>query len=87
MAKSKSKKSIFYKQCSFTSPTEGGEMHQTAWVPVQFAVLGKSVYFGKKTDSPDRLWTVTSVPDTGKSGEYLGAHERDYLTQRGASDI
>ncbi len=84
---SKSKNSLFYKQCNFTSPTDAGEMRHTAWIPVQFAVLGRTLYFGKKTDNPERLWTVTSVPQTGKSGEYIGAHERDYLTQRQASDI
>ena len=87
MAKKTKKSETFYKQCHLTSPTEGGEMHKTAWIPESFAVKGRIVYFGKKTDKPERLWTVVNSPSTRKSGEYLGAHERDYLTQRQASDI
>lgn len=76
----------WFKQCHFASPSEGGELQHIAWIPEHLAVVGKKVYFGKKTDKPDRLWTVTSV--SGRiSGDYLSEHERDYLTQREASDI
>lgn len=87
MGKRNSKKQTWYRQCTMTSPTEGGELKQVAWIPEQFAVEGRTIYFGKKVETPDRLWEVTSVPGTRKSGEYLGEHERDYLTQRSASDI
>lgn len=62
-------------------------MHTTAWIPESFAVKGRVVYFGKKTDKPERFWTVDNTPDGRITGEYLGEHERDYLTQREASDI
>jgi len=86
MAKQSNKKQEWFRQCTFTSPTEDGEVVHIAWIQEKFAVTGKVVYFGKKTDTPDRLWTVTTVG--GRSdGAYLQAHERDYLTQRQASDI
>ena len=77
---------IYYRQCRMTSPTEEGHTEQVAWIPEQFAVEGKQIYFGKKTDNPDRLWTVNEV-GTRKSEDYVKAHERDYKTQRNASDI
>jgi len=86
--KSKNKnKTTWFKQCTFETPCEGGRTVKTAWVPEQFGVIGKIVYFGKKTDKPDRLWTVISAGSQRKSGEYISDHERDYLTQRQASDI
>lgn len=82
----KSNKTIWYKQCTFKSPTERGEFVHTAWIPEKFAVEGRRVYFGKKTDTPDRIWTVSAVGGR-QSGDYVAAHERDYRTQRQASDI
>jgi hypothetical protein len=82
-----SKKNVMYRQCVLRSPTEQGEMVQTAWIPAIYAGLGRTVYFGKKTASPDRLWTVTGVSDPAISVQYLLEHERDYTTQREASDI
>lgn len=82
-----SKKDVRYKQCVLSSPTEGGETVQVAWIPAMYAGLGRSVYFGKKVATPDRLWTVTGVSDPAISGAYLAEHERDYTTQRQASDV
>lgn len=82
-----SKKVVMYKQCVFRSPTEGGEAVQAAWIPAEFAKQGKHVYFGKKTQTPDRLWVVSSVSEPAIPEDYLVSHERDYLTQRKASDI
>ena len=88
MANKQSKtKAIWFKQCTFTSKTENGEMVQTAWIPEKFAVEGKTIYFGSKSDSPERLWIVSSVGDQKMSGEYVADHERDYMSQRQASDI
>lgn len=87
MGRSKAKKHTWYKQCMLTTPTEAGELCQTAWIPEQFAVVGRTVLLGKKSENPTQLWTVKSAPDQRQSGEYLGEHERDYLTQRQASDI
>ncbi len=77
----------YYKQCTMTSPTAEGQMVRTAWIPEKFATQDRVVYFGKKTSKPDRLWKVVSVPESRISHEYLVEHERDYKTQRSASDI
>jgi hypothetical protein len=89
MAKSKTtnKKLSWFKQCTFISPTEEGHTVQTAWVPEKFAKVGRKVYFGKKTKTPERIWEVTVAGDKRISSDYLAEHERDYLTQREASDI
>lgn len=83
----KKPKEVMYRQCVLRSPTDGGESVQVAWIPADLAKLDKQVYFGKKTSEPDKLWTVTGVSDPAISGEYLAEHERDYVTQREASDI
>ena len=80
-------KQLWYKQCTYRTPTENGEMVETAWLPESLAVKGKKIYFGKKTDTPSVLWTITSVSDGRLSEEYVRNHERDYKTQRQASDI
>ena len=84
--KNSSRKTVWYRQCTYTSPTEKGEAAETAWIPEHLAVVGKKIYFGKKTSKPSELWTVASVGGR-KSGDYLGAHERDFLSQREASDV
>lgn len=89
MAKTKTstqKAQRFYRQCVYESPTEGGVTRGVAWIPEEFAVVGKEIYFGKKTKNPERLWTVVSV-GTRKSEDYVKTHERDYKSQRSASDI
>jgi hypothetical protein len=80
-------KQLWYKQCTFRTPTERGEMVETAWLPESLATKGAKIYFGKKTDKPEELWTITSVSDGRLSEDYVSTHERDYLTQRDASDI
>lgn len=84
--KTRKKKTVWYRQCTYESPTENGKTVGHAWLPEHLAVVGKKIYFGKKTNNPERLWTVTSAGGR-KSEDYLRAHERDYKTQRQASDI
>jgi hypothetical protein len=92
MAKKRKKKAVneakvvYYRQCQFTSPTQNGYRQSVAWIPEHLAVVGKMIYFGKKTDKPERLWEVKSVGGR-MSEDYLRERERDYLTQRQASDI
>ena len=80
-------KQEFYKQCTYETPTDGGVTRGISWIPEDKAVVGKQIYFGKKTDKPERIWTVVSVGDVKFDGEYLQKHERDFMTQREASDI
>ena len=77
----------FFKQCHFSTKTENGTKEHVAWIPERLARVGGVVYFGNKSDNPDTLWEVISVGDTKKDGKYLSDHERDYKTQRQASDI
>lgn len=78
-----------YRQCTFRTPAgeNGTYTESTAYLPEKFAVVGKTIYFGKTTSKPDKLWTVTSVSNIMQSESYVKAHERDYTTQREASDI
>ena len=78
---------IYYRQCTYQTDTENGYTQGVAWLPEKYAVVGKRIYFGKKTKNPDRIWTVVSVGDNRKSEDYVMRHERDYKTQRQASDI
>lgn len=80
-------KNTWYKQCGFTTPTDTGLLTEIAWIPENLAIVGKKIYFGNKSNTPDTLWTVVSVSDHRMSGKYLQEHERDYKTQRQASDI
>ena len=68
----------FYRQCSMVKGTAG----QVAWIPENFAVAGSYVMLGD-----DDGWMVESVGPYRQSEEYRREHERDYKTQRSASDI
>lgn len=67
----------YYRQCTLTK----GQTSEVAWIPEKHAVLNKYLRIGD-----DNGWQVTSVGGR-KNGDYLKEHERDYLTQRRASDI
>ena len=66
-----------YTQCLL----KRGKSTQTSWIPGKFAHIGK---FVKLKDEDG--WKVCEVFST-ESEEYLLKHERDYKTQRLASDI
>ena len=77
----------YYKHCTYKMPTATGNMMETAWIPESLAVMGKKIYFGKKNKTPVELWEVVSVSDNRLPESYLREHERDYKSQREASDI
>jgi len=81
------KNDTYYKQCTYTTKTDNGELVGIAWIPENLAIVGKKVYFGNKTKTPKQVWVVKTVSDVRIAGSYLQEHERDYLTQREASDI
>ncbi len=68
---------IYYKQCRLVKHAAT----QVAWIPEIFAVIGKYLRLGD-----DNGWRVSSIGGRMESG-YLFRHNRDYLTQRRASDI
>ncbi len=69
--------SNFYKQCTMTK----GETSQVAWIPEEVAKVGKFVRIGD-----DNGWEVKTAGER-KDGAYILKHERDFMTQRRASDI
>jgi hypothetical protein len=59
-----------------------GRAQTLSWLPVEFAKVNHVVRL-KDVDG----WRVVSVGDVLISEDYLRTHERDYLSQRQASDI
>lgn len=77
-----------YRQCRFRKPHEtepGVFVESVAWLPEKLAVEGKTITF--KDDPKKSLWTVMSASDISQPESYVKAHERDYKTQREASDV
>lgn len=58
---------------------------QTSWIPEQYAHEGNFIKL-KKDGSWDDGWKVIEV-GVRESEEYILGHERDYKSQRKASDI
>jgi hypothetical protein len=70
-----------YTQCELIK----GNVFQHAWIPSEFAVIGKVLkikYRGIWEDG----WKVAHIFGM-RFIEYVEEHERDYLKQRVASDI
>lgn len=83
---------MFFRQCKVSKPLAGGTDIHVAWIPERYARAGKTISFKiavsdeGRTDIWDGPWTVDEV--WGRvSEEYVREHERDYKTQREASDI
>lgn len=74
--------SVYYKQCTMCID----RTYQIAWIPEKFAEVGRRIILGKREPEAP-VWTVTHVSDMRIEGSYILAHERDYKTQREASDI
>lgn len=74
----------YYKQCTLTN--QANMQTQIAWIPEKFAELGRRLILGKREPGAPQ-WQVMMVSDMRLEGSYLADHERDYKTQRQASDI
>ena len=74
-----------YTQCLLRKPTSKGYTERVAFIPTTLAKIGKVVEV-KVDDSWDNGWTVTKTYAT-VSWDYLQPRERDYLSQRSASDV
>ncbi len=70
--------SNFFRHCKLTK----GQTSEIAWIPERFAIKGKFI----KVLGEDG-WQVVEVGKSRIEGSYLMEHERNYLTQRRASDI
>ena len=77
---------MMYTQCTLRRPTENGYSVDTAWIPSEFAKVGKIIKIKQADDSWEDGWKVVSTGTT-RSAEWLQGHERDYLHQREASDV
>lgn len=84
-------KKVFYRQCRYETayPVEGGTTTSSvAYLPEQFAKVGRVIYFGEERDAPkEELFRVTDVSDVRRSGEWLSFKEGANRNQRKASDI
>lgn len=75
-----------YKHCTMRRPASNGTLVEIAWIPEKFAEVGRKIILGKKTPGAP-IWEVSQVSDLRLPESYLLDHERDYKTQRQASDI
>lgn len=87
MSKKKKSKQIYYRQCQYECDHSAGKRMGISWLPESLAEVGKTIFFGSKDQKNKKFWTITSVGKERKSETYLKDHERDYLSQREASDI
>ena len=76
---SKDRKSTTYKQCWM----ERGKTQHTAWIPTQFAVVGKVI----DIDDHGKGWIVKTVADTEISAKVADAQSQMYKKTRKSSDI
>ena len=83
-----SNKDHWCRQCTYeTTPDEKGTKREgTSWIPEELAVVGKKIYFGKKTDSPKELWVVTHVGERQRE-DICVANRMAWKHQRKQSDI
>jgi len=82
-----SKKKIFYRQCRLRrTQISGSQVIDIAWIPEQYAQIGKWLRIGKHYYH-ENFWQVETTSDTRKSEDQLLEGERDYMHQRGVSDV
>ena len=67
-----------YTQCKLKQ----GNAQQTAWIPTEFAKVGKFVILSKNRHAFERTWQVVSCGGT-LPAEYVLEHERNYRTTAG----
>jgi hypothetical protein len=73
----------FYRQCELMK----GATKQVAWVPVAFCKVGTNVELLNETSQFEKGWKIANVFTLRQDGDYLKEHERDWKTQRKASDL
>lgn len=81
-----SKKTEYYVQCELNKRVGGGILHDVAWIPERFAVIGKQIKIKRDDGTWDDGWTVTKTYSKIEADKIEGC-ERDHLKQRKASDI
>jgi hypothetical protein len=58
------KKEVWYRQCRYEREGKNGKCWDVAWIPEHLAKVGKPIYL---TDTPDEIYTVTSVGTSRRS--------------------
>ena len=74
---------IYYRQCQLKK----GSSIMVSWVPEEFCIEGKFLKLKDHDKEWEDGWKVICVSENRVDDPYLRTHERDYLTQRKASDI
>lgn len=55
-------KTIYFKQCCLSKPTEKGHAQKVVWIPEEFAVVGRALKTKDHgTDDWENGWTVESA--------------------------
>jgi hypothetical protein len=74
-----------FKQCKMENKSTGWSDVHTAWIPEQFAKVGKVLRL-KFEEGWDEGWVVTEV-GTQMTEEWVMEYSQDYKYQRKASDV
>ena len=77
------KKDVTYKQCVMEKPTEKGFMRHVAWIPKQFAVIGKIL----RIDGFGDGWKVCSNGTAEISFDEANSRSQLHKKTRKASDV
>jgi hypothetical protein len=80
-----SKKNQHYTQCTMHKATETGTLIDVAWIPSEFAHIGRHLVIRVKGVWVSGWYVVSK--GSARPAHWVEAHERDYLKQREASDI
>ena len=77
----------FYYQCEMKKKiNDTSYIVDVAWIPAKFAKIGKWVKIKQENGTWDDGWQITYVGAKQKE-EIVKDRERDYLNQRGVSDV
>jgi hypothetical protein len=73
----------YYRQCVLEKRRSSnvGVTAQVAWIPEHLAMVGRYVRIGV-----DNGWLVREA-GSRQTGQYLQAHERDYMGHRSRTDV
>lgn len=83
-------KTTTYRQCHLVKKRkapDAGELHQTSWIPSQFAVMNKVLKLKDEDGAWDNGWVVTSVGPYEKTEKEANEGTQLHKKQRRASDI
>lgn len=78
---------VLYRQCHMTKPQGEAVLHYTAWLPEQFAIMGRVLRLRKGDSAWSDGWNVTFVSQTALPEAVVLKDSRAHLKQRKASDI